>query len=66
MAQKTIWAVFEISSSDQDSYSSILSATIPLGAMFGAISAGKLLDSVSRKNSFFITDTLGVVAVLLS
>lgn len=36
------------------------------GAMIGSISSGLLLDSVSRKTAFLITDAITVVSALLS
>lgn len=66
LALDTIWVVFGVEESLHDTYSSLLNAAIPFGAMIGAVSAGKLLDIVSRKNAFFIVDAVGLAATLLS
>lgn len=66
LAQNTVFSVFGVDKDSENTYSSLLSAAIPFGAMIGAISAGKLLDLVSRKNAFIITDIIGIVTTCLS
>ncbi|EAR90160.1 sugar porter (SP) family MFS transporter (macronuclear) [Tetrahymena thermophila SB210] len=66
LAQDTIFAVFDVDSDKKDMYSSLINASIPLGAMIGSISAGLLLNYVSRKNAFIITDIIGVIACCLT
>ncbi|KAL4473817.1 hypothetical protein ABPG74_022681 [Tetrahymena malaccensis] len=66
LAQDTIYAVFDVDSDKQNLYSSLINASIPFGAMIGSISAGLLLNYVSRKNAFIITDIVGVIACCLT
>ncbi|KAL4470159.1 hypothetical protein ABPG72_009084 [Tetrahymena utriculariae] len=66
LSQGTIYAVFDVDSDKQNFYSSLINGSIPFGAMIGSISAGLLLNYVSRKNAFIITDIIGVIACCLT
>lgn len=66
LATNTLWVVFGVDLNLQDTYSSLLNAAIPFGAMIGSISSGKLLDHVTRKQAFFIVDAIGLAGTLLS
>ncbi|KAL4470163.1 hypothetical protein ABPG72_009088 [Tetrahymena utriculariae] len=65
LAQNTIFIVFNVKHSQKNFYSSIIDSAIPFGAIFGAISSGKIQDYVSRKNSLILADTLGILSAFL-
>jgi MFS family permease len=66
LASTTIFTVLEVEKNDIPYFNSILTASIPFGAMFGSVLTGKLLDFISRKKSLMLLDSLGILAALLS
>jgi MFS family permease len=62
LASDTIFKVFEVSESEKSSLNSLLTASVPFGAMIGSLLSGKLLDIFSRKNAFVVTDLIGIIA----
>lgn len=66
LASNTIFTVLEVDKNDIPYFNSILTASIPFGAMFGSVLTGKLLDLLSRKKSLILLDSLGIFAALLS
>jgi MFS family permease len=58
--------VFDVDKDLENTMNSILTSSIPFGAMIGSSTAGLLLDRVSRKNALLITDLLGIIGTLIS
>jgi hypothetical protein len=66
LAKDTIFTVFEVEKDLQDTVESLLTASIPFGAMIGSSTAGLLLTFTSRKTALLLTDILGVIGTLFS
>ncbi|EAR83833.1 MFS transporter (macronuclear) [Tetrahymena thermophila SB210] len=66
LAQNTVFVVYSLKESQYNFYSSLLSAAIPFGAIFGAIIPGSLLLHSSRKNSMIFSDIIATIFAFLS
>ncbi|KAL4431863.1 hypothetical protein ABPG74_012675 [Tetrahymena malaccensis] len=66
LAQNTVFVVYGVKESQHNLYSSLLSATIPFGAIFGAILPGSLLSHSSRKYSMIFSDIIATIVAFLS
>jgi MFS family permease len=42
------------------------SALVPIGAAFGAVSSGAILGVLSRSQALIMTDTIGIVGLMIS
>ncbi|KAL4469180.1 hypothetical protein ABPG72_008920 [Tetrahymena utriculariae] len=66
LAQNTVFVVYGVKENQYNFYSSLLSAAIPFGAIFGAIMPGSLLSHNSRKNSMIFSDIIATIFAFLS
>lgn len=63
---KAINYILDISDDKKDMIDGLISALTPIGAAFGAVGSGPLLQILSRKQSLIFTDILGMCGLGIS